>query len=246
MTRTPGQRTAHGCRLDESLLSALAPFADLTADQRREILARATPRRVEQGAAIFDEGAPAERFYLLLDGYIRVVRHNQDGDQVIMLHIPAGQLFGIAPALGRDTYPATAIAAAECLVLSWPAGLWHAFGAHYPGFVAAAMKTLGLRAGEFNQRLVEMATLQVERRVAHVVLRLANQAGRRTDEGIEIAMPVTRQDLSEMTGSTLHTISRLLSGWEKRGWVRSGRRRIVVTEPHQLVLLSEGRDHGVL
>ena len=103
------------------------------------------------------------------------------------------------------------------------------------------MKTIGLRVKEFNERVVEMATLQVEQRIAHMVLRLVNQAGRKSADGIEIAMPVTRQDLSEMTGSTLHTVSRLLSAWEKKGWVKSGRRRIIVREPHQLVLLSEGR-----
>ena len=89
-----------------------------------------------------------------------------------------------------------------------------------------------------NNRIVEMATQHVEQRVACALLRMISQAGKKEDRGILIDFPVTRQNISEMTGTTLHTVSRLLSAWEKQGIVESGRRRIMVTEPHQLVLLS--------
>lgn len=227
-------------KLNESLLKNLPPFDDLNPDQLREILDHSTPRRFDQGSAVFEEGAPAEYFHFLLDGYIRVVRHTKDGDQIIVLHIPSGQLFGIAQAFGRSSYPATAVAVSECLTLCWPARLWPTFNKQYNGFAATAMHAVGVRIEEFNDRIVEMATLQVEQRVAHVLLRLINQTGRKTDRGIEIDFPITRQDLSEMTGSTLHTISRLLSGWDKIGIIESGRKRILVRDPHQLVVLSNG------
>jgi CRP-like cAMP-binding protein len=239
--RTVGTAT-RSPRLDENLLDHAGPFAGLSQAERRAVFDRAVSCRFEKGAQVFEEGAAADRFYLLLDGYVRVVRHSEDGEQVIMLHVPSGQLIGIARAFDRDNYPATAVAVSECVALSWPATFWDELVETYPGFAPEAMKSIGLRVKEFNDRVVEMATLQVEQRVAHMLLRLANQAGRKTAEGIEIVMPVTRQDLSEMTGSTLHTISRLLSNWEKKGWVKSGRRRITVKEAHQLVLLSEGRN----
>lgn len=78
-------------------------------------------------------------------------------------------------------------------------------------------KVVGTRLGELNNRIVEMATQQVEQRVANALLRLINQTGRKTPNGIEIDFPITRQDLSELTATTLHTVSRLLSSWEKRG-----------------------------
>ena len=83
-----------------------------------------------------------------------------------------------------------------------------------------------------------MATQAVEKRVAAALLRMVNQSGRKTDAGIEIAFPVTRQNVSDMTGTTLHTVSRLLSAWQKDGIVESTRKHIVVTDPHRLVLLS--------
>jgi CRP-like cAMP-binding protein len=225
-------------RLDESLLSDLPPFSKLEQRQIREILDLASSRRYDEGVAIFEEGHDAGRFYLLLDGYIRVVRITPGGEQVIALHIPSGQLFGIAKALGHETYPATAIAAAESIALSWPTRLWDEFVAKYDGFATETYNTVGVRISEMNNRIVEMATQQVEQRIACALLRLINQTGRKVEGGIEIDFPITRQDLSEMTGTTLHTVSRMLSAWEKQGLVRSGRKRITVLEAHKLVLLS--------
>lgn len=226
-------------RLDESLLSHLPPFSRLERRQIREILDLASSRRYDEGVSVFEEGAPAERFFILLDGYIRVVRITSTGEQVIALHIPPGQLFGIAQSLGRDTYPATAVTAAESIALSWPSTLWSGFVEKYEGFATETYRTVGKRLGELNNRVVEMATQQVEQRIANALLRLVNQTGRKVENGIEIDFPITRQDLSEMTGTTLHTVSRLLSAWEKQGLVESRRKRIVVREPHELVLLSQ-------
>lgn len=226
-------------RLDESLLTHLPPFSRLDKRQIRTILDQATARRFDKGVAIFDEGAPADRFYMLLDGYVRVVRITPTGDQVTALHIPSGQLLGIAKAIGRENYPATAITATESLVLGWPARLWDTFVQDYDGFATETYKTVGHRVGEMNNRIVELATLQVEQRVANALLRLINQTGRKVASGIEIDFPITRQDLSELTATTLHTVSRLLSGWEKRGLVESKRKRITVTDPHALVVLSQ-------
>ncbi|MCX7566150.1 Crp/Fnr family transcriptional regulator [Sulfitobacter sp. F26169L] len=225
-------------RLDESLLTGLPPFSKLDSRQIREILDQASARRYDEGSAVFEEGRSAERFFMLLDGYIRVVRISPSGEQVIVMHIPGGQLFGIAKALGHTTYPATAVTAAESLALSWPTRLWDTFVAQYEGFSTETYKTVGTRLGEMNNRIMEMATQQVEQRIANAILRLVNQTGRKVEGGIEIDFPITRQDLSEMTGSTLHTVSRTLSGWEKHGLISSGRKRITVCDPHRLVLLS--------
>lgn len=227
-------------RLDESLLTHLPPFSKLDRRQIRTILDQATSRRYEEGTAIFREGAPADRFYMLLDGYVRVIRITPTGEQVTALHIPSGQLLGIARALGSDTYPATAVTASEALALSWPMHLWDTFISEYDGFATETYKTVGHRLGEVHNKVMEMATQQVEQRVANALLRLINQTGRKVDGGIEIDFPITRQDLSELTATTLHTVSRLLSGWEKQGLVQSKRKRIKVCDAHALVVLSQG------
>ncbi len=79
-------------------------------------------------------------------------------------------------------------------------------------------------------RITELATQALEQRVAAALLRMVTQSGRKVEEGIEIAFPVTRRNISEITGTTLHTVSRLLSAWEKNGIVQSARKHILVTD----------------
>lgn len=229
-------------KLNESLLANVPPFRRLSQPQIRKILDDATPLRFDAGEAVFSEGLPVERFFLLLDGHIRVIRTTPGGDQIIALHIAPGQLFGIGAAIGRTTYPATAMTADDCVALAWPNRLWQVFVDSYDGFATETYKVVGERVGEMNNRIMEMATQQVEQRIANAVLRLVTQTGRKVDGGIEIGMPITRQNLSDMTGTTLHTVSRLLSGWERDGIVLSERRKITVTAPHRLVMLSGAAD----
>ena len=234
----PQHRSLRLKKLDESLLTDLPPFRRLTRPQIREILDAAQALRFDPGIAVFSEGDAVERFFLLLDGHIRVIRTTPGGDQIIALHIAPGQLFGIGAALGRTTYPATAMTGDDCIALCWPNGLWPDFISRYNGFATETYKTVGERVGEMNNRIVELATQQVEQRVACAILRLINQMGQKVEGGIEVGFPITRQNISDMTGTTLHTVSRLLSAWERDGIVMSERRKITVTAPHRLVMLS--------
>ena len=82
-------------------------------------------------------------------------------------------------------------------------------------------------------------TERVERRIAHALLRLAQDAGRRVEGGVEIDFPLSRQDLAQMTGTTLFTVSRTLIAWEAQGLIATGRRRVVIRQPHRLVRIGE-------
>jgi CRP-like cAMP-binding protein len=97
-----------------------------------------------------------------------------------------------------------------------------------------ALSALGTRYHEMQTRLREIATERVEQRIAHALLRLAKEAGRSTGTGIEIAIPLSRQDVAEMTGTTLHTVSRILSAWEGTGLVDTGRRRVLIRKLAEL------------
>lgn len=225
-------------QLDPSLLSGVPAFAGTSRAQLDAILKHATSRRYESGEAMFNGGEPAAHFFLLLDGHVRVLRSNADGEEVIVLHIPSGELLGIAQAVGRDTYPATAVSAGESIALSWPAKFWETCLAEYPSFASVAARTVGVRIEEMNSRIMELATQQVEQRIACALLRMAQQAGKTSAEGITISFPITRQNIADMTGSTLHTVSRLLSGWEREGILSSARRKITICQPEKLVRIA--------
>lgn len=231
-------------RLDRSLIAGLPQFQGLEPADLDHVLENARSQRVAKDAAIFEQESEADSFFLLLDGHVRVVKVTPDGQQVIVRYISAGELLGIAQALGLTNYPANVIAAIDCIVLVWPSRLWTEFAGRYPAFGAATYKSIGNRLQEAHDRVTEMSTGQVDQRVAHALLRLVNQTGRKTEDGVLIDFPISRQDIAEMTGTTQHTVSRLLVDWKARGLVKSSRQKVTVVEPHRLLLIAEGRVNG--
>ena len=227
-------------RIDRSLIAGLPLFSGIAAEDLDGILLGARSSRFARDTTIFETGADAHSFYVLLDGHIRVVQVTAVGQQVIVRYISAGEIFGMACALGWAAYPANAIAAVDCVVLAWPSALWAEMSSRFPRFAANTYRTVGARLQETHMRVAEMSTEQVEQRVAHALLRLLQQTGRKTPDGICIDFPISRQDIAEMTGTALHTISRLLSAWEQKGLVKSGRQQVTIVAPHRLMSLAEG------
>ena len=224
--------------IDVLKLARAPPFCRLDHVQLRRVGDLASVNHAMTGSVVFDEGQPAPRFHLLLSGTIRLVRMTAKGDQIIVLHVPAGQIFGIGAPLGQTLRRETAVAADDCLLMSWPTALWQVFADGYAGFAAETLRAIGARADEMSDRIVELSTKLVEQRIACALLRMIAQCGLKVAGGIEIAFPISRQNIADMTGTTLHTVSRVLSAWERQGVILSTRCHIVVTNPHQLVLTS--------
>ncbi|KIZ32598.1 MULTISPECIES: Crp/Fnr family transcriptional regulator [Rhodopseudomonas] len=225
--------------IDTSLVSQLPLFAGLGADELDAILREARSLRVAKNSAVFEQGEDAVSFFVLLHGHVRASKTTPAGEQVVVRYVGPGESFGVAMAIGLTRYPATATAVDDSVVLAWPSSTWPRLVAQYPMLATNTLRTVGDRLQETHSRVIEMSTQQVEQRVAHALLRLAKQSGRKVENGVAIDFPISRQDIAQMTGTTLHTVSRLLSGWESRGLIESGRQRIVLREPHQLVLLAE-------
>lgn len=233
-------------QINRAAVSGLALFEQLAPDQVDELLRLATSRRHPPGDRVFEQGETATQFFVLLHGRLRVTQVTSEGQQVVIRMVNPGDLFGIAKALQRLDYPGTATAVADSVALSWPMHLWSGFLERYPSLAISAMQTMGARLLEAQQRVRELSTEEVERRVAHAVLRLANQSGKKEGNGVRIDFPISKQDIAEMTGTTLHTVSRILTAWEAAGLVEGGRQKLLVRDPHQLVLLGDGLKPGYL
>jgi len=229
--------------IDRSLVRALPLFANMQDAELDRLLARATMRRVPMGEAVYEQGQKATQFFLLLHGRLKVTQVTPEGQQIIVRVVHPGDLFGFAQALQRNDYPGTPIAAAESLVICWPNEVWGSFVEQNPHLAVNAMRTIGQRLQEAHTRIREMSTQEVERRVAHAVLRLIEQAGKREPDGVRIDFPLTRQDVAEMTGTTLHTVSRLFSAWESQGIVKGGRQKLLVRDAERLQALADGLGH---
>lgn len=227
-------------KLDRSLIRGFDLFRDMTEDNLDAVLSTVQVRTVEPGEPVFSQGAPADEFFLLLNGHLKVSQITPAGEQVVVRHVLPGEVFGIARAIRRDDYPATAEAVTDSIVLVWMASQWQDFVALNPVLAVNALQAVGERLQEAHTRIRELSTEEVERRVAHALLRLVRRAGRPAEGGLLIDFPLTRQDIAEMTGTTLHTVSRLLSAWETQGVVRSARKKITVTDEARLAALARG------
>lgn len=225
--------------IDPCLVAGVPIFAGLSAQQRETLLQEAQAVRYPKGTTVFQQDTDAHSFYVLLHGRLRVFKLTPDGQQVVVRFVAPGELFGVAMAIGRTTYPGTSVAVVDSVALQWPSTAWPRLVAAHPALAANTLQTVGGRLQELHTRVVEMSTEQVERRVAHALLRLAHQAGRKVETGVRIDFPISRQDIAEMTGTTLHTVSRIISAWEERGLVESGRQKITVREPHKLLLIAD-------
>lgn len=225
--------------VDSSLVAHLPLFAGLSSNELVEVLREARSTRYPKNTAIFEQGEEARSLLLLLHGHVRATKMTPTGEQVVVRYVAPGEIFGVAPAIGLQHYPATATAVDDSVVLTWPSVAWPRLVARFPQLASNTLRTVGSRLQETHTRVVEMSTQQVEQRVAHALLRLAKQSGRKLDHGVEIDFPISRQDIAQMTGTTLHTVSRILSAWEQLGLIESGRQRIVLREPHKIFVLAE-------
>jgi CRP-like cAMP-binding protein len=224
-----------------NLIAKLPLFAELGADDVKAVLNESRSARFPKNACVFQQGEEAKSFFVLLGGHIRAEQHTRDGAKIIDRYVSAGEIFGAVEATGLKHYPATATAVVDSIALAWPSRTWPLLAARHPQLAVNALLMIGRLLQEARLRVLELQTEEVERRVARTLLRLAHQAGRKDGGAIEIDFPIRRQDVAEISGATLHTVSRILSSWERRGITAGGHQRIILRDPRKLLGLAEGR-----
>jgi CRP-like cAMP-binding protein len=222
-----------------AILERTELFRGADAETLRAVQAVTQRRRFSAGETVFRQGDQATTLYVVVVGRLRATQTTADGQQVIMRYLGPGEVAGYATLAGGATHPGTVTAVDDSHLLGWSeAQIREIMGAH-PDVAMNAVALLGARYRDMQVRMRELSTERVEQRIAHTILRLAAQAGRRTARGVEIAFPLSRQDLAEMSGTTLHTVSRTLSGWEEQGIVDCGRRRVIVVKSDALDAIAE-------
>lgn len=196
-------------------------------------------KRFAAGETVFQQEDAATTLYIVVVGRLRATQTTLDGQQVIIRYLGPGEVAGYAALSGGESHPGAVTAVDDSHVIGCSATAIRDIMARHSSIAINAATLLGARYRDMQVRLRELSTEKVNRRIAHTLLRLVQQAGRRTARGIEIAFPLSRQDLAEMSGTTLHTVSRTLSAWEERGIVDSGRRRVIVAKPELLATIAE-------
>jgi CRP-like cAMP-binding protein len=221
------------------LIGQIPPFQRLQPAELQVVRQSAWQRRVDRDAFFYHQGDPASAFYILIEGQAKLTEVTPDGQQILVRFVGPGEAMGIIAALSKVVYPLSAQAVDDCLALTWDGEILEQLMERYPRMAIDSLRLVSQRWHELEERFRELATERVERRIAQTLLRLVRQAGRKVEAGILIDLPLSRQDLAEMTGTTLYTVSRILNQWEQQNLVELGRERVLIRYPHGLAHIAE-------
>ena len=197
--------------IDVEALAAVPLFCGLTSSDLTKIVQAASVRPIKRLAVLFRHGAPAMTLYVAAQGRFKLTQVTANGHEVLLRFIGPSQMLGGTALLGDACYPVTAVAVEPSHVLGWSSASISQFLTRHPRLAHNALQLMSQRIVELQDRCRELATEQVDRRVARALLRLAQQTGSKVEGGILLGIRLSRQDLAEMTGTTLFTASRILS-----------------------------------
>ena len=227
---------------DPANLRRVDVFREAPDEDLRLVNDQAIPRSMEEGEFFFFQGDPAKYLYILTSGRAKLTQASPAGNQVNLRMIDEWEMFGALGAVREAaTYPATAQAIESSTALAIDSALLKEMMETRPYLATGLMRLMTGYIQEMQSRYRELATEKVERRIARSILRLAAQLGEKNADG-NIELDLSRQELAEMSGTTLFSVSRILAEWERTGLVETGRERVVIRNPHGLVKVAEEID----
>jgi CRP-like cAMP-binding protein len=216
-------------------------FRDASSEIYEQVLALGVTRSVEEDGFFFLQGDAAAHAYVLLEGRVKMIQLTPSGQQITMRMMTPGQTYGGVAILHPEAgYPATAQAVEDSTAMAWDTATLREMAALEPTISRNVMQLMHGYITELQERQQALVTERVEQRIARILLKLAAQSGKKVDEGVLIDLPLTRQDVAEMSGTTLYTVSRTLNEWERSGLLKIGRERVIIREPHGLVRIADG------
>ena len=224
----------------QDLIRQSSLFKEISLDVFTRVLDVGALRSVEEDGYFFMQGDPASHAYVLVNGRVKMIQITPNGQQITLRIMTPGQTYGgIALLNPQAGYPATAQAVENSTAMAWDTADLRSLAKLDSSISLNTMQLMHGYITELQERQKALVTERVEQRIARILLKLAAESGRKVDNGVLIDMPLTRQDVAEMSGTTLFTVSRTLSEWERNGLLEIGRGRVIIREPHGLVRISD-------
>lgn len=197
-------------------------------------------RHYARGEFLYHQGAEPDWVYIVARGMVRLVQHTEDGKSITMHTCVSGDPLALVFSLIGEPFSGGAEAAEDSDVILLPVEVvWEVIQQH-PPLMLNVLKMVAGRLREAHNRIRELSAEKAERRIARSTLRLVEKVGvPMLDGAIHLDMRLTRQDLAEMSGTTLETVSRTLTAWEREAIIKSSRERLTILQPHILTGIVE-------
>ena len=214
----------------EDVLRKATVFRRLGAADLQHLAAVTHVRDFDKGAALFAEGDPADAFYTVITGRVKIFKVTARGTDVILEIFGPGDPVGAVAVYESRAYPASAVALEPTTCALVPREAFFALLEAHPSLVRGLLLGLTHRLVELTNRLTELSGGRIEARLARLFLKLADDTGRPEADGVFIPMPLSRQELADMTGTTIETTIRIMSRWGKQQIVRTEKDGFLVAD----------------
>jgi CRP-like cAMP-binding protein len=191
---------------------------------------------------IFFAGDPARRLSVVADGRVKLLRHSLSGKNILLDLLRPGELFGSLSFNSGEVYTDTAEAQVQSCVLSISAEDFRGILHQYPGIALKVLDIMTARLLAAQERVSQLSALPVEGRIASVLSMLGRKFGKQSDVGLLIEVPLGREDLAAMTGTTTESASRVMSQFQKEGLIQAGRQWVALSDRARLAELAEEQD----
>jgi len=208
------------------LLAALRP------EDREAVAPLCRMRGYEKGETIFREGDPADRIHFVHIGRVKIVKSAGARDVIVEILGP-GEPVGAVAVFERRPFPASAITLEPSGILSIPEREFFALLEKRPEMMRQLLAGLTYRLMMVNKRLADL-TGSAEQRAARLFLTLADRLGLQTSNGMRIPLPLSRQEIADLLGTTLETAIRLMSRWQKEAIVLTEKDGFLIPDPAAL------------
>ncbi len=206
-----------------------------------EVLAQmAVSKEFPRQATIFLEGREAQGFYLLIGGYIKLVKSSPDGKEYILRLVGPGETFAEAAVFSDAPYPATAITLEDCRTLFFPKGAFLRHLAASPHLARNMLATLSRLNLHLTRQLEDLSLKEVSARLARYLLERCQETHGRVAPGLAFELPTTKTHLAAYLGTISETLSRTLSRLKSEGAIEVDKARITIVVPEMLQGLARG------
>jgi CRP/FNR family transcriptional regulator len=207
----------------------------------RELAAASTRRRVARGDQCWSEGSPAQGFSFVERGQVKLVRATESGREVIVEVVGDGALLCASVVCSGASYCCTSVAMDDTEIVSVPRARLLELLERSPAAALGLVEEVGCRALDLCRRVEELSSGQVAQRIAKLLLKLTDRAGvERPGQGTWVPVPLSRQDLADLCGTTLESAIRVMSRLRRERVVRSSARGFLVQDRHRLDELVTG------
>jgi CRP-like cAMP-binding protein len=213
-------------------------FRGLSADRRLEIASRARDRRLRRREILSREGEAVRETSLLGLGRLKITQLAASGQEVLIRLIGPGEVCGGLGVPVGGLHPTSAEALESSHALVWEQRVMSDLLDSFPVLGRNALRIQSERLRMLEERYRELATERVPPRLARTLVRLVGHVGSPCEGGVRVAL--SREELAQMVGTTLFTVSRLLSEWESHGLVRGARKAVVVRDLSGLAAFADG------